>query len=139
MSEIGFNTKTQLVSALEAVRPYWKKVDEQALRKHRAERHLEVKKFRKQARKYAKMNLVQIQEEAEKPTESYRSGIHFSLSGDRCPTSHEAKIDRAISHLNISNQERFRVSSAGQWSTVHFLLTKPVDDEIEDNLCEKGA
>lgn len=128
---LRFNTKQQLIDALEARRKWAEQHDDRVARTHRKDEDAALTAFRAKCRELGKMNLVRLKDEFEA---SNRGGRKLSKLLDygtvgvelpSCPESAVAVLDAALAALAVTRQERFTLQGerTDPIRRAHWLLT----------------
>lgn len=118
--QLRFNTRKQLIDALEARRSWAEKHDDAQARAHRRDEDEKLKEFRGQLRELGRMNLVQLKDAVEN-----RGRGEFYCNLPSCPASAVTLLDDALAALAVTRQERFTLSGAfnDPIYRAHWLLT----------------
>jgi hypothetical protein len=118
MDSISFSySKAALLDALEARRPYLKRRDAKAVAAHKAEEQKALAKFQAACRKALKWNYATAKEKGT------RYSTEIVLERLSCPTLCIPMLDRVIEQVQRDGRIRYSVTSNGQFSRIHFLLS----------------
>ena len=128
MSEIRFNTKADFVAALEARRPWARKIDRERTAAHAADEKAYLVQFRQKCRALVKMSYADL-----KAADHRNRTVNWHPPG--CPMSVEAELDRELSSLALTRQERFTVRGgySTAWYSAYDLLTR--DENAHKDVC----
>jgi hypothetical protein len=115
---LRFNTKEDLLTALENRRAILTQYDKRRLWEHQIAEREHLKRFREKLREALKWDYATAKKEWWQVSRD---------SAPSCPPSLIAKLDKTILRLSVSEQQRFVMQDGGQWSEVYHLLTVDLD------------
>lgn len=126
--DIMFNKRADLIAALEKRIPVLEQYDREALALHKQQEKEALKAFRAECLRLSKLSYEEAKQYA-------RYGPHSKLSYTvkmpQCPQSLADSARKAITTLNLSSQEKFRIASNGKYYIIHNLLTFDPNDKPE--------
>lgn len=96
---LTFNTKEQLIEALEAKRRACEAEDAENMRKHKEAERKALAAFKEMVRAAAKWDYAKAKKN------SFRVGNYDS--GPKCPASMIARLDRVLAFVKVSQQKRY--------------------------------
>lgn len=122
---LQFNTKAQLVQALEERRPWAIAYDEYQAREHRAKEDEALKKFRDRCRRFGRLNLVTL-----KTTVENADSDELTVRLPECPMSALTQLDDALEALALTRQEKFTLDGTyrDRIYRAYWLLTTASED-----------
>jgi hypothetical protein len=129
-------TKEALLEKLASLRPAAEKRDKAAIAKHKKEEAAYLKRFHAACREALKWDYETAKSSGfnARVTESNDYGGKNSVSAPRCPSEETNTLERLISLVNYSHQQRFMVTARGKFSEIYDLLT--ADIVAEKDVCE---
>lgn len=126
MTTLVFHKKQQLVDALEARRRWAERLDAKRLWAHSKTEAKALRDFRALCAAAQKWDYETLK------SEDFRFSLPYN-DRPRCPTSVVAQLDRLLSDLKLTRQERFTLDNRGLWSGAHHLLT--FDENAKPEMC----
>lgn len=130
MNTIRFASKEAFIEALEGRRVFWREYDKRREQEHKAAEKQWLTDARAKLRDALKMDYATLTTEDKG---GYRRSAVYLGDLPRCPALMEAKLDKVIAPLRLSQGKTFNVDSRGVWSEAHNLLTW--DPDAKTSVC----
>ena len=118
---IRFNTKEELLAALEERRKVAQKIDDEALAKHRKQEAAYLKHFHAACRAALKWDYETAKKHGFDPLKDEGSWSRNDKHPS-CPESQVRKLDRVIAYVRTSRQEKYAITHDGVHSGIHRAL-----------------
>lgn len=128
MNTIRFASKEAFIEALEGRRAFWREYDKRREQEHKAAEKQWLTAARATLRDALKMDYASLSSR-----DGRRSATVYLGDLPRCPALMEAKLDKVIAPLRLSQGKTFNVDSRGVWSEAHNLLTW--DPDAKTSVC----
>lgn len=135
MSDVTFyfKSKTELLAALEKIRPDVERADKASIAKHKRDEANWLKRFRETARTQSKEMLSWDYEEAK--SRHRWNGIQVHAKDERgqdldtpnCPVSMAEILTRAIGFVERMPDRPMRIKAGGQYALIHNALSLGID------------
>lgn len=150
---IKFNSKAALLAALEARRPWAKKLDAAAVAKHKRDEQEALKAWKQGLRAALKQCQTAVRERLAMDYETAKENPwrqHWrnnepmigrgtswrdapELSRPSCPRPTLQKLETSIAQVTASEQERYSIRAHGHYDDLHYLLT--YDENAKPDVC----
>lgn len=118
MNTIRFTSKNAFIEALEARRKFWRDYDQRQERRHKDAEKKWLTDARMKMREASKWSYADFKTKNGR----YSASLHL---GDlpQCPVLMEAKLNKVVAALQLTQGKSFSVDTSGVWAEAHNLLT----------------